>query len=162
MESADFIHFDDESEPPRLTLIHVKGSHSDSPDRGVSVSDYEVVVGQAVKNLRHIDRGLLAEKLRGNSDGQLRDAIWHNGERQADRKGVLAALEAAGSNMDKAVVILQPRVRRSVYEQIRAAIAVGDNTADIRRMRQLDTLLLGARADCLGLGASFTVIAEDD
>ena len=51
MEIADFILF--EAGPPGLIeVIHVKGAHSSSPNRGISVSAYEVVVGQAVKNLR--------------------------------------------------------------------------------------------------------------
>lgn len=162
MESADFVHFDDTANPPKLTLIHVKGSHSDSEDRGVSVSDYEVVVGQTVKNLRHVDRGLLAEKLKANSDGQLKDAVWHNGVRQQNRDDVLEVLGNAGSNMEKHVVVLQPRVRRSVYNRIREEMMGDKPTAEIRRMQQLDTLLLGARADCYSLGASFIVIAEDD
>ncbi|WP_244505629.1 hypothetical protein [Methyloceanibacter stevinii] len=162
MESADFIHFDDSQEPPQLTLIHVKGSHSDRANRGVSVADYEVVVGQAVKNLRHVDRGLLLEKLKANSTGTLKDAVWLNGERQANREGVLAALGQAGSNMERHVVVLQPRVRRSVHDKIREKISAGAGTSDVRRMQQLDTLLLGARADCSSIGASFTAIGEDD
>jgi hypothetical protein len=129
----------------------------------ITKSDYEVVVGQAVKNIRHIDRGLLVEKLEANKDTQLRDAVWHNGERQENRDGVLQVLADAGSNMEKTVIVLQPRVRRSTYNDIRAKMDGGDATsAVIRRMQQLDTLLLGARADCFGLGARFVVIAEDD
>lgn len=116
-----------------------------------------------MKNLRHIDRGLLREKLAGNSDGQLRDAVWLDGARQRNRDGVLEALNAAGSNMQKTVVVLQPRIRRSVYDDVRGKMdGAGDPDAEVRRMQQLDTLLLGARADCFGLGASFSVIAEDD
>jgi hypothetical protein len=163
MESADFIHFDDESTPPHLTLIHVKGSHSESESRGVSVSDYEVVIGQAVKNLRHIDLGNIAEKLEANKDTVLKDAVWHNGVRQQDRDGVLRVLSEAGANMEKTVVVLQPRVRRSIYDEIRGQMNGGAVVnAEIRRMQQLDTLLLSARAECLGLGAKFVVIAEDD
>lgn len=163
MESADFIHFDDALSRPSLTLIHVKGSGSKSANRRLSVSDYEVVVGQAVKNLRHVDQGRLAEKLMGNSDGQLRDAVWRDGVRQASRDGVLEALNAAGSNMDKTVVVLQPSVRLSVYNAVRTKMDQNESPdAETRRMQQLDTLLLGARADCLGLGARFSVIAEDD
>lgn len=161
MESADFIYFDDTLATPQLTLIHVKGSHSEGG--GLSVSDYEVVVGQAVKNLRHIDRGLLAEKLEANKNTQLRDAVWRDGERQQNRDGVLAALAAAGSNMEKTVVVLQPRVRRSMYDDIRGRMDGGDRpSAEIRRMLQLDALLLGARLDCFALGARFVVIADDD
>ena len=163
MESADFIHFDETMDPPHLTLIHVKGSHSDAINRSVSVSDYEIVVGQAVKNLRHIDRGLLTDKLENNQYGVLRDAVWRDGVRQQDRSGVLQALANTGSNLEKTVVILQPRVRRSVYNEIRTRMDSGDDpNAEVRRMQQLDALLLGARSACYGLGAHFKVIAEDD
>lgn len=163
MESADFIHFDDTVASPSLTLIHVKGSGSDNIGRGLSVSDYEVVVGQAVKNLRHIDRGLLVEKLNANKTGVLSRAVWHNGQPQQDRDGVLEELSAAGANMEKTIVILQPRVRRSVYDRIRTAMnGNAAPNAEIRRMQQLDTLLLGARADCVALGARLLVIADDD
>ncbi len=43
MESADFIRFDPDRR--ELSLIHVKGSGSDGANRGISVTDYEVVVG---------------------------------------------------------------------------------------------------------------------
>lgn len=66
MESADFVHFDPEATPSHLTLIHVKGS-GNSGKRQLSVSDYEVVVSQAVKNLRYLDREHISEKLKLNS-----------------------------------------------------------------------------------------------
>jgi hypothetical protein len=54
MELADFIHIDEATRT--ITLVHAKGSGSTSPTREVSVWDYEVVVSQAVKNLRHLHR----------------------------------------------------------------------------------------------------------
>lgn len=163
MESADFIHIDDTAAPPQLTLIHVKGSGSESLNRGLSVSDYEVVVGQAVKNLRHIDRDLLRDKLEANANGVLRDAVWHNGVRQENRGDLLAMLNGLGSNLKKTVVIYQPRVRRSLYHQIRDHMDAGNlDRADVRRLQQLDALLLGARADCYSLGAGFVVISDGD
>lgn len=163
MESADFIHIDNTSSPPQLTLIHVKGSGSENPNRGLSVSDYEVVVGQAVKNLRHIDRGLLREKLAANANGVLKNAVWHDGERQENRDGLLAMLDELGSNLKRTVVIFQPRVRRSVYDKIRAHMDAGTMArADVRRMQQLDALLLGARSNCYSLGADFYVISDGD
>ncbi|MER8536853.1 hypothetical protein NKH61_29430 [Mesorhizobium sp. M1005] len=119
MESADFIHLDDSVSPPGLTLIHVKGSGSANAKRDLSVSDYEVVVGQAVKNLRHIDRGLLQSKLSANATGVLKDAVWYKGERQKDRKAFLQVLKGLGFNLSKKVVVFQPRVRRSVFNAIR-------------------------------------------
>lgn len=163
MESADFIHLDVTCNPPKLTLIHVKGSGSGSTTRDLSVSDYEVVVGQAVKNLRHIDRGLLGDKLAANAAGVLKDAVWYNGERQKDRKALLQVLKDLGSNLETKVVVFQPRVRRSVFNDIRKKMAGGKLAgAQVRRMQQLDALLLGARADCFSLGASFAVVADGD
>ena len=161
MESADFIHLDEGSEVPELTLIHVKGSGSKDEDRRISVSDYEVVVGQAVKNLRHLDRVHLKDKLKSNGEGILKNAVWHNGKRQENRDGIIQALEAVGSRLKRKVVVLQPRVRRVEYEQVREMLSRNKGPAGIgRRLQQLDALLLSARANCLGLGAEFEVIAD--
>jgi hypothetical protein len=163
MESADFIHLDETRKPPTLTLIHVKGSGSGDVKRDLSVSDYEVVVGQAVKNLRHIDRGLLAAKLAANATGVLKDAVWYNGKRQKNRKALLQVLRGLGSNLKTKVVVFQPRVRRTVLNDIRKKMDGGKPPdAAVRRMRQLDALLLGARADCFSLGANFAVMADGD
>nr|WP_281719419.1 hypothetical protein [Nitrosomonas nitrosa] len=135
MESADFIYFDDSSKPPRLTLIHVKGSGSAGADRGLSVSDYEIVVGQAVKNLRYLDRGHIAEKLASNKDNQIGSAVWRNGKRQKDRSAILKVLAGAGSNMRKSVVVFQPRARKSEVEAIGELIAKGDlKGKEVRRL----------------------------
>lgn len=161
MESADFIHINDTSDPPELTLIHVKGSGSNNANRGLSVSDYEVVVGQAIKNLRHIDRGLLRDKLEANAEGVLQNAVWYNGERQDNRSALLAMLDGLGSSLRTNVVVFQPRVRRSVLNSIRVKMANGNLAdSDVRRMQQLDALLLAARSDCFSLGADFLVIGD--
>ena len=123
MESADFIHLEEASEVPELTLIHVKGSGSNDDERGISVSDYEVVVGQAVKNLRHLDRVHLTDKLKSNGEGILKNAVWHNGTRQENRDGIIQALEAVGSRLKRKVIVLQPRVRRVEYEQVREMLS---------------------------------------
>jgi hypothetical protein len=162
MESADFIHFDDASIPPQLSLIHVKGSGK-AGRRGLSVSDYEVVVSQAIKNLRYLDRSHVSRKLDSNKAKQIGSAVWRDGKRLKNRTEVLSVLDRAGSNMSKTVCVFQPNARRSEIEAIRRRMAAGDlNRAEVRRLQQLDTLLLAARAECLGLGASFIVIGEDD
>ncbi|RTM09993.1 MAG: hypothetical protein EKK31_04410 [Hyphomicrobiales bacterium] len=162
-ESADFIHIDDKVKPSLLTLIHAKGSGSGKDGRDISVSDYEVVVGQAVKNLRHVDRGLLLAKLKANGSGVLKDAVWHNGKRLKNRDSFLAMLAKLGSNLETKVVVLQPRVRETVLENVREKMNKDDKTsAAVRRVRQLDALLLAARANCFSLGAKFAVIADAD
>lgn len=161
MESADFIHVDVEANPPRVSLIHVKGSGSKKEDRGLSVSDYEVVVGQAVKNLRYLDAGNLADKLHTSKGGILKDAVWKDGVRQDSREELIGIVEAIGTNVEKHVYVLQPSVRESVWKAIKKKIEAGDQTSNaILRLKQLDALLQGANADCYGLAASFTVIGD--
>jgi hypothetical protein len=162
MESADFIHFDDQVHPPRLSLIHVKGSGSAAANRPVSVTDYEIVVGQAIKNLRYLDRTNLADKLALEEENMIGTAVWHNGVRQKGRKDVIRVLQRAGSNLEKAVYVLQPRVRKSAGEALSAQMQAGGSGRDVRRLQQLNTLLLAARAECYGLGTEFHVIGEDD
>ena len=163
MKSADFMHFDDKSSPPRLTLIHVKGSGSSAATRELSVSDYEIVVGQAVKNLRYLDRSNISIKLNSNKHTAIGSAVWHNGVRQKDRREILKILTKAGANMKTTVCVFQPRVRRSGISNIRKHIGGSHpQRYDVRRLQQLDALLLAARAECLGLGADFNVIGEDD
>jgi len=163
MESADFIHIDDEANPPKISLIHVKGSGNKKENRKISVSDYEVVIGQAVKNVRYLDQGNLHDKLKSNTDRRLSNAVWHKGKRQQDRTGILNVLDNIGSNHTKEIVVLQPRVRKSVWKNTLDQIKNGKvNSPDVLRLKQLDALLQGAAADCFAVNAQFTVIADDD
>lgn len=158
MESADFIHFDPQAgRHGELSLIHVKGSKSDNARREVSVTDYEVVVGQAVKNIRYLDRGNIIEKLAQGAGNNIASAVWENGTRRADRTGMIDALRSSGSAFKKKVYVFQPRVCRSSYEKLRNA---NTQSNKVLRLKQLDALLLSAKADCNGLGADFCVVAD--
>ena len=163
MESADFIHIDDASNPSKVSLIHVKGSGNKNKNRKLSVADYEVVIGQAVKNVRYLDRQNLHQKLAGSTDVRLKNAVWKDGVRQKDRSKVLDVIKSLGSSYETEVFVLQPRVRRSVFEETQEKIAKGDqNSSDVLRLKQLDALLQGAATDCFSVNAKFTVIADDD
>ena len=163
MESADFIHIDDKSEPPKVSLIHVKGSGNKKKNRSISVSDYEVVIGQAVKNVRYLDQQNLYEKLAGNTDVRIQDAVWKDGVRQEDRAEVLEVIKSLGSRYETEVFVLQPRVRKTVLEKTLDKIAKGDQASpDVLRLKQLDGLLQAAATDCFAVNARFTVIADDD
>lgn len=155
MEIADFIHLDTQADPPILALIHVKGSKSDDPDRPVSVSDYEIVTGQAVKNLRYLDSLTLAEGLEAGVGKKIGRLVWENGGR-AHRSGFVSALRAAGSNYQRIVVVVQPRATKRAVEQARA----NRGSSAHARLLQLDTLLLAARANCQALGARLYVVGE--
>jgi hypothetical protein len=167
MEIADFIHFrepEDDDDKPVLSLIHVKGSGSDSTDREISVANYEVVTGQAVKNLRHLETTNLAEELKDGADTKVGTFVWKDGapvetddsdEDDTPRSRMADVLEKQNSDFQRRVVVLQPHIRGSYYKAIRE----GDDGQNKMRLRQLDALLNGARQSCNGLGAEFWVVA---
>jgi len=79
-EIADFIHLD--TDKSVLSLIHVKAAHSDSDKRDISVSAYEVVCAQALKNLRYTERRELELPLKQklmDKEGDL-DRGWRDGK----------------------------------------------------------------------------------
>jgi hypothetical protein len=153
-EIADFIHLDDAAVPPVLTLIHVKAAGSKSRDRKISVSKYEVVTGQAVKNLRFIDRMNMHEGLKKGLHKKISKLVWYNREK-ATREKMLEALGAIGTRFKTKVVVLQPHLKKEKYEN-----GYNSESSDGIRLKQLETLLLGARANCHALGADFTVICD--
>lgn len=155
MEIADFIHLDDLVNPPVLSLIHVKAAGSAEQNRGISVSKYEVVTSQAVKNLRSLDRLILEEGLREGLAHKVGALVWHN-HRASNRHDMLNALHQVGSDYARRVVILQPHLSRAKYEHAREH----RRSRDAARLRQLDALLLVAEAGIHGLGASLSVIGE--
>lgn len=153
MELADFIHISDRDV---VTLIHAKAAKSNDPARSVSVSYYEVVVGQAVKNIRHLERKTLADELKRGHGKKIAAATWHNGTRQANRKGIITRAKALPANYERRVVVLQPQLTKAEREYCWSATAT---PARRIRMRQLDTLMLGARLSCMAVGAKFIGVA---
>lgn len=154
MEIADFIHLDDRESPAILTLIHVKGANNNNANRPISVSAYEIVTSQAVKNLRHIDEELLAGNFVNQLDKRIKEAVWYNG-RKVDRERMLEALKKVNANYIRRVIILQPQTTKSSLAKARDG-----KPAEQLRAKQLDTLLLAAQANCQSLGAEFYVIGD--
>ena len=157
MELADFIHID--SEKKIVSLIHVKGSSKGEPDRLAAPTDYEVVVSQAVKNLRYLDRRKLIDELRRGKGKKIGAAVWHDGIKQPNRDGFLAAAQRLPQSANKALIVLQPRV--TSRERDRCLIP-GAPQSHALRIKQIDTLLLAARASALACGATFETIGDSD
>lgn len=157
MEIADFIHLDLKGAKgrPLLTLIHVKGSGSQKRERGISVSDYEVVTGQAVKNLRSLDRMILEEGLQDGLDKKVGELVWLD-RKPAGRREMLKVLGEIEADYDRRVVILQPSLSKTAHDKTRKSSKGGA----LARIRQLDTLLYSARASCNALSADFLVVAD--
>lgn len=170
MEIADFIHFHepaDDDEKSVLSLIHVKGSGSDSANREISVANYEVVTGQAVKNLRHLETTDLADELEDGSDTKVGTFVWEDGdpvetgepdEEETPRSKMADVLRDQDADFHRRVVVLQPHIRSSYYDKVRN----GEGSQNKKRLQQLDALLNGARQSCNGLGAEFWVVAAED
>ncbi|MEK6281716.1 MAG: hypothetical protein AABN95_15280 [Acidobacteriota bacterium] len=159
MEIADFIHLDDESKPPKLSLIHVKASDTSSSTRGVSVSDYEIVTSQAIKNLRSLDRTILTKGLEGGVKKKVGNLVWHKRKPvKTGRKEMLKALGKIGSSYERQVVIVQPRLTKAREEFARK----NPKSQDAARLRQLDTLLLEQENSCHGLQARLRVVCADE
>jgi hypothetical protein len=165
-EIADFIRFEcGGSTRPRLTLIHVKGSHSALITRQLSVTAYEVVIGQAVKNLRALSTEHLTELLERGGRNATKRFAWLDGIKQSDRNGMIAALSEADRLFDRDVVIVQPSARLSEYSRILPASSRRSSKKYpgwYYRRAQLDGLLIAAQAACFEVGAKFSVVADDE
>ena len=154
-EMADFVHFDETER--LLSLIHIKASHSKSTNPEVSVSDYEVVTAQALKNLMFLDNEIAATNLRsGIEKKKIADKVWHN-RQKSTREELLNFLESIGSDYRRRIVVVQPRLTKTLSEFARS----NPESAQAFRMRQLNTLLLAASASARTVGSDFRVIAHD-
>jgi hypothetical protein len=152
MELADFVHIDDVT--GLVTLIHAKAAGSSARAREVSASKYEVVVGQAIKNLRHLERKSLADALDAGRHHLIADAVWYNGVRQPNRTGLIARVGALPANYKRRVVVLQPQLTETEHGDCTLGRATPRRTL---KMKQLDTLLLAARLSVNAVGAQFEV-----
>ncbi|WP_422034417.1 hypothetical protein [Reyranella sp.] len=149
-EKADFIHLDESGPRPVLSLIHVKGAKSISANRKLSVAAYEVVTGQAIKNLQWLDKEALAEGLRKTARAS---NYWWKDGKPVPQSAFVAAIDALGDFIGR-VVIVQPHVTEAAH-QVAVKATKGANRL---RLDQLNTLLASAWRSTNGLGFEFKVI----
>ena len=150
MELADFIHVDPDSK--KVSLVHVKASSNVSPDRLAAPTDYEIVIAQAIKNLRYLDRRKLYDELKAGKGKKIGAAVWKDGVRQGNRDGFLEIVKSLKSNAPKVLVVLQPRVTETEHVRCWEGEAA---PAHVVRMKQIDTLMLAARLSAMSCSASF-------
>jgi hypothetical protein len=153
-ELADFISFTTGPDP-LIRVVHAKGARTAAPDRELSVTDYEVVVSQALKNLRWLDRHNAAEKLAvvGKS---VRDLVWKDGTK-ITRKAALAALKTIGAKARLEVCIVQPRLTKMRHDEVRTGTATADR---VMRLQRLDALLNAADGAVRSLNATMKVYVD--
>ncbi len=150
-EVADFVHMAEGA----LSLVHVKASDTDSTSREIAVTAFEIVVTQAIKNLRHLAIPSLTEGLIKGVNRAVSPLVWHNGA-LSTREAFVRELQATGPSLRRKVVVVQPRLLRSAYDSARGSSDRGNGL----RLRQLDTLLLAADQACRAMGAEFSVVCD--
>lgn len=154
-EIADFVHVDPAGV---LSLIHVKAAHSDGSRRTVAVVPYQVVVGQAVKNLHFVTAPeLLGKRL---ADGAAGKASWSHGRRVTDRADLLEALELRDATAAARVVVVQPHVSLPSYRRLAEQRDNDHPSDDVLRLHLVESLLTGAALAVVGRGAQFMVIGS--
>lgn len=154
-EVADFIHLDDGG---LLTIIHVKGALA-SARRRVAAGAYELVLSQAVKNLRYINADRLLPALRNARIA--RPATWKSGARARDRQDMLDALSRRSPSAEAQIVIVQPHHTRSVHQALATLAGRSGASTDLLRFQLIETMLNSARGTAVGLGAEMAVWASD-
>jgi hypothetical protein len=152
-EVGDFVHLDPVLN--KVSLIHAKASSSADAARQVSVADFDIVVAQGIRNIRHLDQANLVAALQASAHHQIAAATWHNG-RRATRADFVAAVQALGASFSKELVILQPRLTRTEYQ---ACVNQTATPARRQRFQQLNALVLSARLAAINVGATFTAFA---
>lgn len=80
-EQADFIQIDQFKGQTLISLIHVKAAKSDSPKREISVGVHDIVLNQAIKNIRSCTRRILHETLTERVNESHKKHCWKNGKK---------------------------------------------------------------------------------
>ena len=159
-EIADFIVVDQARRA--LWLVHAKGADSASAGRKLSAAPYEIVVSQAVKNLRFLDTQLLAEELTKRREG--RPILWINGKRigaghAAALKRLTGFLRACPFMNHTMILVLQPHVAEAQWLSAKEAVAAGvRDTIEVKTYRLLCTLLAELQINAQKVGADLGVI----
>ncbi|KAA5923580.1 MULTISPECIES: hypothetical protein [Pantoea] len=152
-EKADFIHIDEHKDKVYISLIHIKAANSNSCDRRISVGAHDIVLNQAIKNLRYISRKNLTTDLRERAENAIAKYCWNNNV-ISDHGSFITAIEALEKNskIKFRVIIVQPHTMKSYYDK--------NVQSNIRK--QLDVLLVSAESAIRASGAEFYIIGHDD
>lgn len=153
-EKADFIHIDDYNDKTIISLIHIKAANSDSIKRRVSVGAHDIVLSQAVKNLRYSNRKNLIQDLTERASNSQNKMCWQ-GDKKIQSIDFIKKLSSLITNPNKLktrVIVIQPHTTKSYYTNLQ-----GNNIK-----RQLDVLLVSSDNAIKSSGAEFHIIGFND
>jgi hypothetical protein len=158
-EIADFIHLNASASSggPTISLFHVKAAGSNELARQISASKYEVVLGQATKNLRRILAKTVLDKISAALEKSVPYRTWNTDWSSAPNKKASAdlkkALKAIGANCNYQVIVVQPHVLKSKYMTM-------SGPSESVRAQQLRSLIFGAKVMANAAGATFKVVFD--
>lgn len=152
-EKADFIHVNTFGSYTYISMIHVKAAGTKSENRRISVGAHDIVLNQAIKNLRYTNRKNLILALNDRINSSEKKYCWNNNVPIESSK-FIEFLEKINidSNIRTRVIVVQPHTRKSIYNN--------GSSSNIRK--QLDVLLISAETAIKSSGAEFYIIGCDD
>ncbi|ROR06228.1 hypothetical protein EC836_108150 [Erwinia sp. JUb26] len=152
-EKADFIHVVEYNGKIYISLIHIKAANSNSSDRRVSVGAHDIVLNQAIKNLRYINRKKLVQDLKERAGSSNMKYCW-NDNKKSDHASFLSTIESfeKNSQIKFRVIVVQPHTMKSYHAK--------NVQSNVRK--QLDVLLVSAESAIKASGADFFIIGHDD
>lgn len=135
-------------------MIHIKASNSDSKSRRVSVGAHDIVLSQAVKNLRYANRKNLIQDLTERANTSQNKMCWYENKviQPTDFLNKLSSLRAKPSDIKTRVIVIQPHTIKSYYTKLQ----------DSNIKRQLDVLLVSSDNAIKSSGAEFHIIGFND
>ncbi|MEA9786395.1 hypothetical protein VDF90_03850 [Xanthomonas campestris pv. raphani] len=145
-EKADFIICSGTSTGLSIAFVHIKAAGSASGTK-ISVSAHDVVLNQAIKNIRYIDKDTLENSINPNATNKF---VWEDGV-AGSIKDMHDYLKSNTLKRQVSIIVVQPHTRKTFYQ----------NTSATLQRLQLDTLLINASNVASSLNASFYIIGND-
>lgn len=162
-EVADFVHVNIPAQnPPEICLIHVKAARTQSPKREMVAGPFEIVCGQAAKNVRYIDAENLAIRISDRVNDPKRP-LWNSPNASGlmpngNRARFEAVLRGIGANAKYSILIIQPQVTAEAYGHEKNQVGA---TNPYLGAIQLRSLLFGTQNIAQAVGAKFFVTGSN-
>lgn len=159
-EVADFVYVHAPAVGlPLVCLVHIKGARSDSPAREMVAGPYEVVCGQAIKNIRFIEAGTLLGRIQHRVLDPARP-LWNapnsiGAVPAGNRAAFSARLAALGTNVEYRVMVVQPHVTAAAFGLPANQPAALPHALGAVQLR---SLLAGTDNAARAVGAKFYVV----
>jgi hypothetical protein len=152
-EKADFIHIVEHKAEILISLIHVKAANANSLNRRISVGAHDIVLNQAIKNLRYVNRKNLLLDLQERAETSENKQCWlnNNSETSKNFTSYLQSIQKI-SNIKTRVIVIQPHTMKNFYETVKSS--------NIKK--QLDVLLVSADNAIRSSGAEFHILGYHD